>query len=448
MMNWIQLLSSDRIGKKSEIKESFRSAFEQDYDRIIFSHPFRRLQDKTQVHPMPEYDFVHTRLTHSLEVSSVGRSLGKKVGEVLIDQYPELAEKGFSSFDFGAIVAAASLAHDIGNPPFGHSGESAISDFFKHHPQGELFKKKLNKKQWEDAVNFEGNAQGFRLMQQNQGLQLTYATLAAFTKYPRESKINERDKTKKSQKKYGFFQSEKEAFSQVAKEVGLLCASKEDLVWNRHPLAFLVEAADDICYQVIDLEDGCRLGLVGFDDTVDLFAKIIGKNFDREKLNKYSSNAEKIGILRAMAISKLVDQCVDVFLSNEKLMLNGTFDKALTGQIESSKVLDEIEKISISKIYQSRKVMEKEAAGFEVLPGLLESFSAAAYNYYFEKEACSRKHANLMRLLPEDIKSRMDSNQKEVYAILMACIDFISGMTDSAAISLYRKIKGISLPEG
>lgn len=448
MMNWTQLLSSDRVGKKSKTKESFRSAFEQDYDRIIFSHPFRRLQDKTQVHPMPEYDFVHTRLTHSLEVSSVGRSLGKKTGQVIIDRYPDLAKKGFTSFDFGAIVAAASLAHDIGNPPFGHSGESAISDFFKHHPQGQLFKDKLNDKQWVDAVNFEGNAQGFRLMQQNQGLQLTFATLAAFTKYPRESKIIQRDKTKKSQKKYGFFQSEKEAFAQVAEEVGLLHSSDEDLVWCRHPLAFLVEAADDICYQVIDLEDGCRLGLVSFDETVNLFAKIIGKNFDRDKLNKYSSDAEKIGILRAMSISVLVDQCVDVFLDHEKLMLEGKFDSALTGEIQSNKVLDEIEKISISKIYQSRKVMEKEAAGFEVLPGLLESFSTAAYNYYFEKEACSRKHSNLMRLLPEDIKVRMDDNKQEVYAILMACIDFISGMTDSSAISLYRKIKGISLPEG
>lgn len=448
MMNWTQLLSSDRVGKKSKTKESFRSAFEQDYDRIIFSHPFRRLQDKTQVHPMPEYDFVHTRLTHSLEVSSVGRSLGKKTGQVIIDRYPDLAKKGFTSFDFGAIVAAASLAHDIGNPPFGHSGESAISDFFKHHPQGQLFKDKLNDKQWEDAVNFEGNAQGFRLMQQNQGLQLTFATLAAFTKYPRESKIIQRDKTKKSQKKYGFFQSEKEAFAQVAEEVGLLHSSDEDLVWCRHPLAFLVEAADDICYQVIDLEDGCRLGLVSFDETVNLFAKIIGKNFDRDKLKKYSSDAEKIGILRAMSISVLVDQCVDVFLDHEKLMLEGKFDSALTGEIQSNKVLDEIEKISISKIYQSRKVMEKEAAGFEVLPGLLESFSIAAYNYYFAKEACSRKHSNLMRLLPEDIKARMDDNKQKVYAILMACIDFISGMTDSSAISLYRKIKGISLPEG
>ncbi|MDH5474359.1 MAG: deoxyguanosinetriphosphate triphosphohydrolase [Cyclobacteriaceae bacterium] len=447
-MNWIQLLSSDRIGKKSKGDESFRSDFEKDYDRIIFSHPFRRLQDKTQVHPLPEYDFVHTRLTHSLEVSSVGRSLGKKVGEVLINRYPELKKKGINSFDFGAIVAAAALAHDIGNPPFGHSGESAISDFFKHHPQGELFKSRLSDKQWEDAVNFEGNAQGFRLMQQNQGLQLTFATLASFTKYPRESKITQQDKSKKSQKKYGFFQSEKEAFAQVAQEVGLLRVSDKDLIWNRHPLAFLVEAADDICYQVIDLEDGCRLGLVGFDETVALFAKIIGENFDRKKLDKYSSNAEKIGILRAMAISILVDQCVDVFLANEKLILEGAFDKAITGQIKSSNVLDEIEKISITKIYQSRKVMEKEAAGFEVLPGLLESFSTAAYNYYFAKEACSRKHSNLMRLLPEDIKVRMDNSQQDVYAILMACIDFISGMTDSAAISLYRKIKGISLPEG
>lgn len=447
MMNWLQLLSSDRIGKKSETKESFRSAFEQDYDRIIFSHPFRRLQDKTQVHPLPEYDFVHTRLTHSLEVSSVGRSLGKKAGQVLINRYPELVEKGITSFDFGAIVAAAALAHDIGNPPFGHSGESAISDFFKHHLEGKLFKERLNEEQWEDVVNFEGNAQGFRLMQQNQSLQLTLATLASFTKYPRESKISDLDRKRKSQKKYGFFQYEKEAFTQVANGIGLLKYSKDDLVWSRHPLAFLVEAADDICYQVIDLEDGCRLDLVSFDETVLLFSKIIGDRFNSEKLNSYHSKTEKIGILRAMAISELVNQCVEVFLDNQEAMLTGVFDKSLTGLIPASETLDEIEQLSISKIYQSRKVMEKEAAGFEVLPGLLESFAVASYNYYYDKKACSRKHKNLMRLLPEEIKASMDKSN-DVYSVLMSCLDFISGMTDTAAISLYRKIKGISLPEG
>jgi len=392
-MNWKQLLSSNRLGKTTKA-ESFRSAFEQDYDRIIFSHPFRRLQDKTQVHPLPEYDFVHTRLTHSLEVSSVGRSLGKKVGEAILSKYSELANDGFTSYDFGAIVAAAALAHDIGNPPFGHSGESAISDFFNAKEKTELFKNHMSNQQWADITNFEGNAQGFRLMNQTNGLQLTYATLAAFTKYPRPSLLNECDKSRKSQKKYGYFQSNKMEFADLASKVGLQKFSEEG-VWSRHPLAFLVEAADDICYQVIDLEDGCRLELVSYEETVDLLGGIIGKSFDPEKLGKYDSDAERIGVLRAMAIGKLVDECVAVFLEHEEQLLSGEFDKALTGLIPSANILSKIEALSIAKIYQSRKVLEKEAAGFEVLPGLLEAFSTAVYHYYFDKEQFTKKLQNL-----------------------------------------------------
>lgn len=446
MMNWKQLLSSNRIGKASTTKaESFRSAFEQDYDRIIFSHPFRRLQDKTQVHPLPEYDFVHTRLTHSLEVSSVGRSLGKKVGEAIIEKYPELPNEGLTSYDFGAVVAAAALAHDIGNPPFGHSGESAISDFFKSADKEILFKKHMSANQWADIIDFEGNAQGFRLMNQTNGLQLTYATLATFTKYPRPSLITEVEKGRKSQKKYGYFQSNKNTFADLASEVGLQEYSSEG-IWSRHPLAFLVEAADDICYQVIDLEDGCRLELVSYEETVELLGAILGESFDPDKLAKYDSDAERIGVLRAMAIGKLVDECVAVFLENEPQLLTGEFDKALTNLIPSSSTLKRIESLSITKIYQSRKVLEKEAAGFEVLPGLLESFTTAVYYHYIDKSQYTKKLQNLIRLLPEDINVKMDRSSASCYELLMITIDFISGMTDTHAISLYRKIKGISLP--
>ena len=443
-MNWKQLLSSNRIGKTSKA-DSFRSAFEQDYDRIIFSHPFRRLQDKTQVHPLPEYDFVHTRLTHSLEVSSVGRSLGKKVGESILEKYPDLSKEGFSSYDFGAIVAAAALAHDIGNPPFGHSGESAISDFFNASDKTSLFKKHMTQSQWADIINFEGNAQGFRLMNQTNGLQLTNATLAAFTKYPRPSLISSHDPSRKSQKKYGYFQSDKNSFEDLATEVGLKKYSDEG-VWSRHPLAFLVEAADDICYQVIDLEDGCRLELVSYEETVSLLGAIIGESFDPEKLEKYNSDAERIGVLRAMAIGKLVDECVKVFLDHEQQLLSGDFDRGLTGLIPSKDILKRIEKLSIIKIYQSRKVLEKEAAGFEVLPGLLEAFSTAVFHHYIDKTHFTKKLENLVRLLPEEVRTKMDQSPNSLYDLMMATIDFISGMTDSHAISLYRKIKGISLP--
>ena len=327
-MNWNTLLSSQRSGQKTLAAEQYRSAFEQDYDRIIFSHPFRRLQDKTQVHPLPEQDFVHTRLTHSLEVSSVGRSLGKRVGEVILQRYPDL-KKDFSLFDFGAIVAAASLTHDLGNPPFGHAGEDAISDFFAHHPNGQYFKHKVDPEAWADLVKFEGNAQGFRILNKNQfGLKLTFATLGAFTKYPCTSHFPSRDKSKRSQKKYGFFQTETTRFAEVASALGLEQVNAG--AWKRHPLAFLVEAADDICYSIIDLEDGCSLGLVNYNDAKALFESVISKSKSKlGKLESIGSQAGRIGYLRALAIADLMDECSALFLEHEKDILCGSFDQAL-----------------------------------------------------------------------------------------------------------------------
>ena len=353
-MNWLQLLSSDRAGEKKILKgDQLRSAFEQDFDRIIFSYPFRRLQDKTQVHPLPEEDFVHTRLTHSLEVSSVGRSLGKKVGEIMIQRHAEL-KHDFSAFDFGAITAAASLAHDLGNPPFGHSGEDAISDFFIHHPTGKLFREKMDQRQWEDVTHFEGNAQGFRLLNkgENQGLKLTYATLAAFSKYPRESLLPSPLKERKSQKKYGFFQSEKEIFQELAQALGLIPMYQGDhAAWCRHPLAFLVEAADDICYHIIDLEDGCRLGLVSLEETIELLSAILEDRFNPAKFYRIKSDNEKIGLLRAMSIGIVIEQCTSVFVDHEPDILEGKFDQALTDLVPCQDILRDIIELSVKKIY-------------------------------------------------------------------------------------------------
>ena len=440
-MNWVQLLSSQRIGHPTTTGEQSRSAFEQDYDRIIFSHPFRRLQDKTQVHPLPEHDFVHTRLTHSLEVSTVGRSLGKKAGEVVLQRHPALAGKS-SLFDFGAIVAAASLTHDLGNPPFGHAGEDAISDFFLHHAFGQGFQSRVTKTQWEELVSFEGNAQGFRILNKSQyGLKLTFATLGAFTKYPCPAFFPQRDKTKKSQKKFGFFESEEELFGEVASSLALI--RREKNVWCRHPLAFLVEAADDICYSIIDLEDGCRLGLVGFEETVDLLAPILGGKLDRAKLAKGTGLNEKLGILRAMAIGELIDAATEVFLDHEQAMLDGEFDMALIDLCEFSKPIKTIGEVSEGKIYHARSVVEIEAAGHEVLPGLLHEFIQAAI--HLAQRGKSRKYQNLGLLLPEETRLELQQHPDNPYHLLRHCIDFISGMTDRHAISLFRKIKGISL---
>ena len=440
-MNWQQLLSSQRVGQKQQpLTEPSRSAFEQDYDRIIFSHPFRKLQDKTQVHPLPEHDFVHTRLTHSLEVSSVGRSLGKRVGEIILQRHPELVTN-FSLFDFGAIVAAASLAHDLGNPPFGHAGEDAISDFFLHG-NGKVFKEKVSEAEWNDLIRFEGNAQGFRILNKNQyGLKLSAATLGAFTKYPCPSFFPQRDKSKRSQKKFGFFQSEATIFNEVAQQLELIKVS--DGAFNRHPLAFLVEAADDICYSIIDLEDGCSLGLVSYDEAKSLFENVITKNKSKlGKLESLKSKAEKIGYLRALAIGDLMDECCSLFLDSEKEILSGKFDQALADHCPSRESLSQIIKVSVAKIYRARQVVEIEATGHEVLPGLLEEFLHAGMN--LTQKGSSRKYSNLSLLIPEDIQWNIQQEPLHIYSVVRNIVDFVSGLTDRHAISLFRKIKGFA----
>lgn len=436
-MNWTQLLSPHRTGQTQSSTETTRSAFEQDYDRIIFSHPFRRLQDKTQVHPLPEADFVHTRLTHSLEVSSVGRSLGKRVGEVLLQRHLDLKDH-FSLFDFGAIVAAASLAHDVGNPPFGHAGEDALSDYFRKRPE---LKRDMTEAQWSDLVSFEGNAQGFRILNQElYGLKLTQATLGAFTKYPCSSHLPQRNPSRKSQKKFGFFESEQSAFTGVANSLGLLSDGVN--AWRRHPLAFLVEAADDICYSIIDLEDGCNLGLIPFDETVDLLAPILGKKLDRDKLRRDESLNKKLGTLRALTIGELINACTSVFLDNEKEILQGSFDTALTDASVFRDPLKEISRHSVARIYRARHVVEIEAAGHEVLPGLLDEFILAAKAHQSGEK--SRKYQNLALLLPPELRTGLQENS-DTYTLYRLVIDFVSGFTDKHALNLYRKIKGMAI---
>ena len=451
-MEWKQLLTDSRLGEKNQPKSKIqdgRSEFQKDFDRIVFSPAFRRLQDKTQVFPLPESDFVHTRLTHSLEVSCVGRSLGNLVGETVIKRNPLLNNR-FTKFHFGEIVAAACLAHDIGNPPFGHSGEDAIAEYFRSG-NGQKFKSKIkDEKKWTDLLKYEGNAQGFRIITKLQnpkvkgGLSLTYSTLAAITKYPRESLVNNQSKSlqNKAYRKYGFFQSEKNLFKEVATATGLNCIKSEKIFWwCRHPLAFLVEAADDVCYRVMDLEDGFRLGFVSFNETEEMLRPLTSK----QSLKDYRDKDEKdrIGYLRAVAISELVNELANVFLDEEKNILSGKFESDLISEIKRSNALKRIKDISIEKIYKSRSVVEREVAGYEVLGGLLDTF-INSYNEAYEKKISS-KNRSVFALLPGRIGEDIPN---DLYLRLLRIIDFVSGMTDSFAVSLFRKIKGISLPGG
>lgn len=442
-MNWLQLLSHKRPGETKTIAhDQVRSRFEQDFDRIIFSHPFRKLQDKTQVFPLPEDDFVHTRLTHSLEVSVVGRSLAKNAGIYLLNKYPDLEKAGYTTHDFGGIVGAACLAHDLGNPPFGHSGEDSISSFFLTNPKGQFFKEFVTQEEWKDLITFEGNAQGLRILNSkgNGGLKLTYATLGAFTKYPLSSSC-QKEKGRKSQKKFGYYQCNSQLFTEMAQEMGLVSLGENK--WSRHPLAFLVEAADDICYHIIDLEDGCRLGLVPFEQVKGLLAEIIGNSYSEEKVEKIESQNEKLGTLRAMAIGALIQECSEAFIENEEAMLDGSFDSDLTSLIPSAKAMKKIIKLSIEKIYRSKLVLEKEAGGYEVIDNLIEAFATSVYKDKFDKPL--PKDKSILRLLPEDYEVQL-RNVETVYESLQIVIDFISGLTDSHAVRLYKTLNGYRLP--
>ncbi len=446
-MNWEQLLSLKRFGDTNKRirkeQDETRLGFEVDYDRIIFSSEFRSLQDKTQVIPLSETDFVHTRLTHSLEVSVVGRSLGRRVGQKLLEKHPHLQSVyGYQTNDFGAIVAAAALAHDIGNPPFGHSGEKAIGEFFKTG-KGQPFKTRLTDKEYQDLCDFEGNANGFKILTESRagrdgGLRLSYATLGAFMKYPKES-LPKKPTQHIADKKYGFFQSEKEAFTDVANVLGLLKRSEKHLSFSRHPLAFLVEAADDICYTIIDFEDGINLGLIQEEFALEYLSKIIRDNIKPENYYALSTKEDRIGYLRALAIGSLISEAVDVFMANEEAILNGNFDCALLDKSKYDAQIHDIIKISVENIYQSTEVVDKEIAGYGVINTLLNTYTNAINNAF--NNTASNYDKLILKSLPKTIKT----NTSSLYQRLMSVCYYVSLLSDSKAILEYKKIKGIEI---
>jgi dGTPase len=441
-MNWEQLLSLKRQGDKGKRlrieQDDTRLGFEVDYDRIIFSSAFRSLQDKTQVIPLSKTDFVHTRLTHSLEVSVVGRSIGRLVGKKIIKKYPHLQEiHGYQANDFGAIVAAASLAHDIGNPPFGHSGEKAIGEYFSIG-KGQKFKDQLTDKQWQDLIDFEGNANGFSVLTSSRpgiegSIRLTYAVLGAFMKYPKES-LPKKPTSNIADKKYGFFQSDKAFFKEVANELGLISnKTGTDIGYERHPLAYLVEAADDICYTIIDFEDGINLGLVSEDYALEYLIKLVKDTIDTYKYQTLTTKEDRISYLRALAIGNLINDAVRIFIENEEAILKGKFPYALTDKSKYKAQIDDIIKLSVKNIYQSREVIEKELSGYQMINNLLDKF-ITAYNNKHEGKTTNYDKL-LLRLLPE----KHDFEKEDLYDRLLHICHFISMLTDGKAL-LYNKL--------
>ncbi len=442
MMNWEQLLSLKRQGDTSKRlrteQDETRLGFEVDYDRVIFSAAFRSLQDKTQVIPLSKTDFVHTRLTHSLEVSVVGRSLGRLVGKKILEKYPYLKEvHGYQANDFGAIVAAAALAHDIGNPPFGHSGEKAIGEYFSIG-NGQKFKDQLTNKEWQDLIDFEGNANGFSVLTSSRpgvegSLRLTYATLGAFTKYPKES-LPKKPTPNISDKKYGFFQQDKVFFKEIADELGLIPSkSGTDIGYERHPLAYLVEAADDICYTIIDFEDGINLGLVSEDYALEYLIKLVKDSIDTSKYNALTTKEDRISYLRALAIGSLINDAVNIFIENEELILQGKFPHALTDKSKYKAQMNDIINLSIKNIYQSKEVIEKEINGYQIINNLLDKF-ITAYNNKFEGV-----ETNFDKLLLKILPEKHNIEKETLYERLLHICHFVSMLTDGNAL-LYSKM--------
>ena len=441
-MEWEKLLSLKRHGdnfKRKRIdQDETRLGFDVDYDRIIFSSEFRSLQDKTQVVPFSQGDFVHTRLTHSLETSVVGRSLGRRVGVEILKKYNNLKnDLGYHANDFGAIVASASLAHDIGNPPFGHSGEKSIGQYFISGP-GKKFGEILNDKEFQDLCDFEGNANGFKILTQSRpgregGLRLSYATLGAFIKYPKES-LPIKPTSDVSDKKYGFFQNEKNIYFDIANELGL---SKNDGGYNRHPLTFLVEAADDICYTIIDFEDGINLGLVDEDYALEYLINLVRDSINTEKYHSLNNTIDRVSYLRALSINTLINEAVEIFIENEDDILNGKFNVALLKKSKFKPQIADIIKISIEKIYESKEVIEKEVAGYNIINKLLDTFISSVNRYY---EGSQTSYDDLIiKLLP----STTNLNHDNLYSRLLEICHYVASLSDRKALNVYNKITGV-----
>jgi len=443
MMNWEQLLSLKRSGdtqkRPREAQDETRLGFDVDFDRIIFSSAFRSLQDKTQVIPLSETDFVHTRLTHSLEVSVVGRTLGRRVGRVLLERHPNLVALGYTFNDFGAIVAAASVTHDIGNPPFGHSGEKAIGEYFKTG-NGAKYKGKLTDKEYQDLIDFEGNANGFKILTESRegvfgGLRLSYATLGAFLKYPKES-LPKNPTNHIVDKKYGFFQSEKQEFLDVVENLGMLQKSAEAISFYRHPLAYLVEAADDICYTIIDFEDGINLGLIEEEFALEYMIKLVKDTIDSKKYHSLKHKTDRVSYLRALAIGVLINEAVAIFLENEAAILAGTFEKSLLEKCAYEAQINDIIKISVAKIYKSTEVVEKEVAGYRIIADLLDVFVTALNNTFDGNPSNFDKL--VLNLLPEEYKIE----NVNLYDRIMQVCSYVSRISDSYAIRMHKKLTG------
>lgn len=453
-MNWQNCICDFRTGSSNTSKQDPRSTYQRDYDRLIFSSAFRRLQGKTQVFPLPGNTFVHNRLTHSLETSAVGRSLGDNVGQFIAEHFELDNEvKQFYQYHLKTVIASACLAHDLGNPAFGHSGEAAISNYFKEFAdveiEGQRLQDHVSPAEWADLTNFEGNANAIRILTRQYngkskgGLRLTYTTLASLIKYPCAS--NEVNKAYKHRKKYGFFRSDQSMYEEIASATHMIKDANAEQAYYRHPFVYLTEAADDICYLVIDLEDAHRIGIVSRAEVesslIDIIAQVTTEenakgilNYSREIID----DNEGVSLLRAMAIGALVKAATEVFKNNHELIIQGQYASTLMDDIaESAPAIDALKDLSRKRIYNHSPVVEIEIAGYNVMSELLQMYVPAVLS-----DKPNTLHKKVLRLLPEQFSVEGAASS---YEKIMLVIDHISAMTDGYATELYRKIKGIEI---
>jgi dGTPase len=456
-MQFETLFSERRVGS-DKIPAGHRSGFQRDYDRLIFSSAFRRLQNKTQVFPLPGTAFVHNRLTHSLEVASVGRSLGKMIGEVISQDFRTVHENAFEfyRYELANVIAAGCLAHDIGNPAFGHSGEKAISAYFIDHEKeqidGQSLRSFFNDKEWNDLIYFEGNANAVRILTHSfrgrfrGGFGLTYTTIASILKYPCESTAV--DKRFKHRKKYGFFQSEVPVIRELADELSLIQESDEPLIYRRHPFVYLVEAADDICYSIVDMEDAHRLGILRPKEVVDVFMDLIRKvnrkGEDADRIYGYyqaiQDTNEAIAFLRAKVINLLTNEAAEVFLENRASILGGDWNATLIDDVAGrTGAMQEVQAISVDKIYGHDTVVQVEIAGFNVMSELLRLFVPALLS-----QKPSHQQQKVLHLFPFQFTEFRETVSG--YEKVLNALDYISGMTDEYATEMYRRLTGITIP--
>ena len=443
-MNWNQLICDKRLGLEHyhDNKGGVRSDFQRDFDRLVFSSPFRRLQNKTQVFPLPGSICVHNRLTHSSEVSSLGKSLGDDVARRLTDKHPEL--RGTLFEEIGTIVQTAGLAHDMGNPPFGHSGEKAIQTYFSEGP-GSTLRSEVSDAIWQDITHFEGNANAFRLLvhqfvgRRAGGYVMTYSTLASIVKYPFSSQHAG------AHGKFGFFESEASSFQRIADELGLICLSApgEPLRYARHPLVYLMEAADDICYEIMDIEDSHKLKILSFEETRNLLLGFFDAEGQANILRRLDDEGvtdrnEQVVYMRACVVGALEHACVNTFVNHEDEILQGTFTGSLIKHIDTPlrEAYQRCVELSRAKIYRSKPVLDVELSGYKIMETLMETLISAAVHpeKFHSQQLISR------------FSSQYDINSPHLETRIMAVLDYISGMTDIYALDIYQKIEGIALP--